>query len=83
MRLSSGRPEVFEFGRESLASDGTFHSRGVESLRFDRLVDPVQDARDRYDELAQSVIVSASLKPSHAEIVAYRRLDDLEILEKA
>ena len=56
MLLGSGRPEVFEFGRESLASEGTFDSRSVESLRLDCLIDPVQDTRNRYDELEQNAV---------------------------
>lgn len=47
MRDLSGCVQVGELVRKGFPGDGALESRSVESLRFDRLVDPVQNTRDR------------------------------------
>jgi len=51
MSLGSSGLEVFEFSCESFASESTFDSWCIESLRLDGLIDPVEYSRNRYDEL--------------------------------
>lgn len=47
VRDLTGRVQVGELVRKGFPGDGALESWGVESLRFDRLVDPVQNTRDR------------------------------------
>jgi hypothetical protein len=45
------RAEVGDFGGEGFASEGTLDTGSVNGLRFDGLVDAIEDARDGDDEL--------------------------------